>query len=305
VTRAKNPLFGGVALPFSVFVRFAVLLLAATLSGCANEETTTGTTQCATVGCQPVHCGDAGTSCTMPPSTTATTTTTTGPPNVPPVIKVKVTDGNQTTNVTYTDGTLYFDASESTDPDGDGLSAIAIGIRQGNETFDAQLLYSAGAFRIANFTFSKAGPVNVTVSGIDVRGDVTTIVTNVYVDSKTTVGETFQFTGAIPAAAASAKTCKGPAGQAAADNLVWTANGFDLQNGTTYVTAKVVSGTGEIALCAPDGTAISDEGTEVTSGPGTIFAPAAGVSGYYVSVYSGVPNQKVPVEVIVHYEPQT
>ena len=254
------------------------------------------------VDCQPGHGALAqGVKCKP-----GSSTTTSAAANVPPVIVMKVTDGNGTaTNVTRVGGTLFFDASGSTDTDGDGLSAIAMVAVDSNGTLLPLVLYSKGAFRPGNYTFSHAGPVNVTASGIDGRGDVTTVGLQVFVDSRVVVGETFQFSAAEPDAVASAKSCKGPSGQASADSLVWTKDNFDLENGTTYVTATILSGKAEIALCAPDGTAVSDESTTtVTSTAGTAFTHAAGVAGYYVSVYSGAAQQKVPVEVVVHYEPQ-
>ena len=292
------------------------LVLASALAGCGAKQATcpdaqgnetdcghgeSSPTRSSTGGFPHTDCMDASgrvVSCT--------TSTSKGPPNVPPVVVIKVTDANGTaTNVTRVGGTLFFDASASTDADGDGLSAIAMVAVDSNGTLPPLVLYSKGAFKSGNYTFTHAGVVNVTASGIDARGDVTTVRLQVFIDSRVVVGETFQFSAAEPDAVASAKSCKGPSGQAPADSLVWTKDSFDLENGTTYVTATIISGKGEIALCAPDGTAVSDESTStVTSTAGTFFTHAAGVAGYYVSVYSGAAQQKVPVEVVVHYEPQ-
>jgi len=266
------------------------------------------TAACVVLSVTLAGCGGTGngtdTSSTTSPSgghDDHTTTPTSRAPNVPPDIQLAVTDLNGTaTNVTFTGGTLLFDASASSDAD-DGLAAIAMVAQDANTTYVPALLYSEGAFTTANYTFPNAGVVNVTVSGIDKRGDVTTIRTLVYVDLKLIVGSDKTFQGVAPDAAFSAKACKGPTDQAAADDLVWAKHTFDVQNGTTFVTATVQApGKAEIAICDPAGMAVSEESTTtVTSSAGTLFAAGT----YYVSVMSGAANAKSPVEVVVHYEP--
>ncbi|MCA1818690.1 MAG: hypothetical protein ABR562_06660 [Thermoplasmatota archaeon] len=281
----------------------AILVLSMTLAGCGSKDsdgTTSPTGQCLSTEDD----GSAACMTTTGTGNPTTTTTTSRAPNVPPVIKVKVTNATAaTTNVTFAGGTLTFDASASSD--GDGLSAIAMVAKEGNLTFDAKILFAQGKFTRANYTFERAGVVNVTISGIDMRGAVTTVQSHVYVDLKQVLGDTYQFAAAMPDQVAKAETCKGPADKSEVDNLVWTKDAFAVENGTTYVTATIVKNKGEIAICAPDATAVSDASTTtVTSKPGTVFVHPTGADGYFVSVYGNTAQDKVPVEVVVHYEPQ-
>ena len=98
-------------------------------------------------------------------------------PNLPPVIVLKVTNvTGAVSNVTFineaprTKGNLTFSAVGSMDPDADGLSAIAITVQDSNRTSAPGILYSAGVFRSVTYSFHRAGPVNVPVSGLDPRG---------------------------------------------------------------------------------------------------------------------------------------
>jgi hypothetical protein len=256
-------------------------LAALALSGCGSPDDGSGTTT------------DDGHGHTTAPTTSRA-------PNVPPQIVLKVTNATGAeTMVTTVGGVLTFDASASTDPDGDGIAAMAMAVTDANGTSTPEFLFQGGQFSTVEFTFANAGPANVTVSAIDARGGLTTISQPLYVNLDVVLGADKTFTGAIPAAGATANACKGPSGQAAADDLVWARHAFPVGNGTTRITATVQSGTAEIAICAPDGTAASSEGTTASTASGAVL-PAGE---YFVSVVSGAANQKAPVRVVVQYDP--
>ncbi|MEA3190695.1 MAG: hypothetical protein QOD77_1277 [Thermoplasmata archaeon] len=274
-------------------MRKLALLLAAllALAGCSgSDDGTTDDTH--TDGTGHTH------------GTTGTTTgpTTTARPNEFPRIVLNVTANGAAGNVTVVGGNLTFDASQSFDPDGDGISAIAIALTDANGTMPARLLYSGGASTPQTFQMRVPGPVNVTVSAVDKRNGLTNLRTHAYVDLNLTLGAGANFQGALPSTVAEAESCEGASGVPQVDATNWAARLFPVYEGATYITATFVSGTGEIALCAPDGTAISGAATEgtVESNDGVVLAVPEGTASYFVSVYSGAPNQSVVVEVVVH-----
>ncbi len=236
-------------------------------------------------------------------------------PNLPPIILLKVTNSTgAVSNVTFiqetprTKGNLTFSAVGSKDPDADGLSAIAITVQDANRTYPPGVLFSAGTFRSVTYSFDRAGPVNVTVSGIDVRGDVTTVHSMVYVDLITTPGHN-AFKGQNPPGLYSAGDCSGPTAVAIIDGTFWEPRKFTTEDGTKWVEATVTKGKGSVEICDPAGKSISNYGTTATTTKGTAFAPTVGDQQYYLSVVStsaGTPpaGNDVVVGIIVHYEPQ-
>lgn len=239
-------------------------------------------------------------------STGTSRATTTAKPNEFPRVVLNVTADGAPGNVTYVGGNLTFDASKSFDPDGDGISAIAIALTDANGTMPAKLLFSGGTSTPQTFQMRVPGPVNVTVSAVDKRNGLTSFRTHAYVDQKVVLGEDADFAGALPNAVAEAESCEGASGVPQVDAANWAARPFPVHDGATYVTATFVSGTGEIALCAPDGTAISGAATQgsVESNDGVVLQVPSGTESYFLSVYSGAPNQSVVVEVVVHSTPR-
>jgi hypothetical protein len=278
------------------FLLTMVLVGSVILAGCSDGDgdgTTSTTTK-------------SGTTSKVTMTRTVTETNTTSlPPNLPPVLVLNVKDaGGNSTNATTVGGTLTFDATGSRDQDADGLYSIAIVVQDTNRTYPPGALFGGGQFLSATYTFDRAGPVNVTVSALDVRGDRTELRTHVFINEVTTGGQGFDFS--VPLAAAEdAADCAGPSGQGALDNALYNKINFNVQAGVQYVVATIVGGDGEIAICAPDGTAISPSGSDsVTSNKGTVFAVPAGAASYYVGVYGGAANAAVTVQVVVHYDPQ-
>ncbi len=248
-----------------------------------------------------------------------TTSKTNSTPNLPPIIKIKVTNAaGAVTNFTTisetpkTTSTLNFSAEGSMDQDKDGLSAIAITVTDLNRTFPAGVLFAAGKFTTVGYTFDHAGPVNVTVSGIDNRGDVTTIKTKVYVDLVSTA--TTQGLHATAPPTASTEDCKDFTNNdntGLVDAQYETKVTFTTESGTQWVEAKTTSGKANLGLCAPDATTIAagKNAATVTSKKGTVFQDTVGDHQYFVWVVSqdsGIPTDfnKVGMTITVHYEPQ-
>ncbi|HUR61561.1 MAG TPA: hypothetical protein VM286_04275 [Candidatus Thermoplasmatota archaeon] len=248
-------------------------------------------------------------------------TNTSSVPNLPPIVKLTVTNTTGgPTNVTLVKGSLMFSAVGSHDADTDGLSAVAITAQDSNRTYPPQVLFAAGKFSTVTYTFDRPGPVNVTVSGIDVRGDLTTIKTQVFVNEVIKIDS-----GSFPAPFGSApvyKTtdCKGAvekggAGTNPVDNGVIKNGPISLVKGAQWISAHMVSGKGKFAICSPppESKAISDEGTEskdvVTTVPGPLPMPAKSTDNYRLFMLgtdaaSTTPNPSFSVLVTVHYEPK-
>jgi uncharacterized protein YceK len=271
-----------------------VVVGALVLSGCSSKGDGTSSSSGTKTGTK------AGTN-----GTRTLTNTTTQAPNIPPIVELHVTNATGTpTNVTLTGGSLVFSAAGSKDPDSDGLSAIAIVAQDSNRTYPPGVLFAAGKFTPVTYKFDRAGPVNITVSGIDVRGDLTTLKTQVYVDEMFTVTSK---TLDVPGTAISAKDCKGPTGNPITDALVYDTEPFNVQKGVQYIVATYVSGDGSFAICGPDGKAVSGEGTKTTpaetSGP--LVAPT-GLENYNIGfiVSETGAHTAVSVTTVVHYEPK-
>lgn len=281
----------------------AVLLVGALLlSGCSSKGDGTTTSSPTTSG---TRTGGTGTR-------TTTNTTTAPAPNIPPIVVLKVSNATgAATNVTFVGGSLTFDASGSRDPDGDGLSAIAISAQDSNQTYKAGVLYSAGAFRTVTYKFDRPGIVNVTVSGIDVRGNLTTLAAKVYVNERINV--TSQMI-AVPSAdgVPSAPTdCTGPGStQGIPSGSVLDSSSFDRQpfnvaKGVQSIVATWVSGDGAFAICGPDGKAASGVGDSATPAQTTgALASPKGTESYTIGFTANTPQAKVMVQVVVHYEPK-
>ncbi|MFO1534327.1 MAG: hypothetical protein ABR586_01545 [Thermoplasmatota archaeon] len=273
----------------------ALLLVGAlALSGCSSKSDSSSSTSSSKSG---TRTGTGGTG--------VQTNTTTQAPNVPPIVKLASTDTNGTaTNVTMVGGSLTFSAVGSSDPDGDGLSAVAIVAQDANRTFPPGVLFAAGKYTSVTYKFDRPGVVNVTVSGIDVRGDLTTLKSQVYVD------ETFSVlskTLEAPAPTSSATDCKGPTGNAITDAFVYDLKPFSVQKGVQSIVATHASGKGTFAICGPDGTAVSGEGSDDTPAETTAaLAAPTGLQTYNVGfmVDASAPHSAVGVTVVVHYEPK-
>jgi hypothetical protein len=289
-----------------MLVLSVVLVAALTLAGCSGGSDSSSSTS-----------GSGTKSSTSGNGTKAPTTKANVTKDLPPIIVLKVTDSAGTaTNVTYvneeprTKGNLTFSAVGSKDQDSDGLSAIAITVQDTNRTYPAGVLYSSGSFKSVTYSFDRAGPVNVTVSGIDVRGEVTTLRAKVFVDLKTTpTGTPFK---SFDPALYSDGDCTSPLPDTlklAAGNF-YDERKFTSDATTTFVEASVSSGNAKIQLCAPDHkTAISGfDGASVVSKKGTVFADTVGDAQYFVVVDSqagtDAGQNSVAVDVVVHYEPQ-
>ncbi|HEX2066005.1 MAG TPA: hypothetical protein VHI93_04250 [Candidatus Thermoplasmatota archaeon] len=284
---------------------FAVLLVGAlTLSGCSSKDdgpsSTSGTSSTGTHG-------------TL--TGTHTHTNTSAPaPNLPPVVVLRVTNANGTaTNVTLAGGNLTFDASASSDPD-DGLSQMAIVAQDANQTYAPRVLYANGRFTSATYTFDRPGVVNVTVSAIDVRGNLTTLKRQVYVNEQVTLTSqsiAIPSAGGVPSAPTD---CAGPGSShvggegSALDAASFDHQPFTVTKGVQSITATWVAGDGQFAICLrkADGTATAVSGVGNKDTPaqttGAVQAPQ-GLDTYEIGFTANAPRETVTVAVVVHYEP--
>jgi hypothetical protein len=233
--------------------------------------------------------------------------TTSLAPNKLPILKMKITDGTNVTNVTMLNGNLTFDATGSTDPDGT-VTGIAVTVKDSNQTRTAALFDPVKkTFKPAHFKFDRPGVVNVTVAMVDDRAGFTINQTHVYVD-QTTVLDPKTVNGFEPGG--DSTTCSGPF-NALVDTNFANEYDFTLVAGATFVEATATNG--KITICAPGpgpssapGTPRSPEGSpSTTTDKGADLTPAKGVLSYFVEAYSTSPNQSIGVTVTVHYEPDT
>ncbi len=286
------------------------LVAAAALSGCfgSDDEPTDD------------HCDDGHVDADCPDNTlgaggdqnlgNTTDTNETVEPNVPPVVALKVFDdaGNET-RATMLGGNLTFDASGSMDEDGT-IDQAAITVTDSNQTRTATL-FSNGKFKQATFNFDRPGVVDVTLSVIDDGGEIVNLVTNVFIHHpQPDKSHSFK----VPAPpTVSADSCGGtglPQGSSVLDPNYYMQFKFDVLEGASKVEARVASGSASIAICDPDGNAITGAGTDmVTTEDGTNFTASIA---YYVSAVGGtwVPvdsspavhqSNAVAVDVIVYY----
>ncbi|MEA3202351.1 MAG: hypothetical protein QOI63_17 [Thermoplasmata archaeon] len=244
-----------------------------------------------------------------------TTNTTTQAPNVPPVVVVHSTNSTGVaSNVTFVRGSLTFSAAGSSDPDGDGLSAVAIVAQDSNRTYPPGVLFAGGKFTPVTYTFDRPGIVNVTVSGIDVRGDLTTVKTQVFVDEVQTVKSN---TLNIPAGAAtsSASDCTGAftsggvpsEGSNVLDPTTHDGQPINVVKGATYLTGDLQSqstGSGNFAFCGPDGKAVSPDDKDGHAASDKPLPPTKGTETYSVSFVASEPQTTMYVKVVIHYEPK-
>jgi hypothetical protein len=281
----------------------AVLLVGAlTLSGCSSKSNTSSTTGTGTPNGGSTHTGTV-------------TNTTTLPPNIPPIVVVHVSNATGApTNVTFVRGSLSFSAVGSSDPDGDGLSAIAIVAQDSNRTYPPGVLFAGGKFTSVTYTFDRPGIVNVTVSGIDVRGDLTTLRAQVYVDEKQHITSK---SIKVPTGSTTnnASDCQGPAAKqglpsaAILDANVYDSEPIDLVKGAQLLTGHLVSGTGHYAFCGPPAADGSPNPVSGDDSGGNLqsnkpLPPAKGTATYSVGFVSTDPQgSALVVDVIVHYEP--
>ena len=233
-----------------------------------------------------------------------------------PTVVLKVTDATgNVTPVTLVGGSLFFDATGSADSDGT-LSEVAIVAFDGNRSYSASL-YSAGVFHVVNFTFDRAGPVNVTVSALDNRNAIGQMDTNVYVNKLMPVGPTSPprlpyppAVGPIPAA----DSCEPIDEEGLQDQQFVGSGTFDADVNTTYVTAHKTSGVDlQMVLCTPNVPGpsapicpLGDDNADVRSDPGTIFVTPPGANKYILRLVAQQANPTgdlFTADVIIHYEP--
>ncbi len=230
-------------------------------------------------------------------------------PNVLPNATLTITDdaGRELNASAYVlvGSNMTFSANGSVDPDGE-ISLIGISVTDANGTRTAQL-FDNGTFVDVKLRFDVAGPVNITMNVLDDDGEGVTRVARTAVNEM--LSETFTFDANAPSGSADA--CQAPGASSGAPGLITDSyalkGSFSVAKGAQWISAKVTSGSGEIAICSPGdpGTALSAAGTEVNTeddGNSTLTVNPQ----YYVMVLKkGAGGGTVTVETMVHFETKT
>lgn len=242
------------------------------------------------------------------------TNTTTLAPNVLPTLKLKITDaGGNATNVTMLKGNLTFDATGSSDPDGQ-ISAIAITVKDLNQTRTRQL-YNADTkkFTPQKFVFDRAGPVNVSVRMVDDRAGFVINETMVYVDQTVELASTAALNGPSDGVQDTdlGDPCSGATPQFGASHTIvdsqyfWSAS-FTVAAAAEYVEV-VPAASSVVTICDPDlkpvSATYSTENPTLSTNTAPL-PPPVGATSYSIGFYVSAPNKNPGATVTVHYEPR-
>lgn len=229
-------------------------------------------------------------------------------PNELPVASLNMsTDDGAIVNATsfvFVGTNITFSAEGSTDPDGT-IDLVGLTVRDSNSTRTAQL-FQDGAFAPATFLFEHEGTVNVTLRVLDDRGEATVIETATFVNRVQGGTQNIQLAGGT-ASGASADDCESPS-STPSNTLTADATskpfGFQVAAGAQWIEATLTAGSGEIAICSPDGDDLSDAGSDTVMTREDVVDLPPGID-YYVFVLSGSsPNADYTVEIVVHHEPR-
>lgn len=239
--------------------------------------------------------------------TSSKTNSTSLPPNKLPVLTLSIKgDGGNATNVTLLDGNLTFDATGSTDPDGQ-VTGIAVTIQDSNTTRTAALFDPAKkTFKPATFKFDRPGIVNVTVAMVDDRAGFTVNQTKVYVNQLVhSTPQTIQ----LPNPGVGISDCGGGTDTPAANGDLYEAQfykeySFTVVPGATYVEASDASEDASLTICSPADVALSETGNPVVTLPDSDLTPPAGIESYYVGATSSAQSNSVGPAILIHYDPR-
>lgn len=248
-----------------------------------------------------------------PGSTTTRTTTTSTPsaPNVLPTVSLKVMDdGGNETLVTLVDGNLTFDASNSTDSDGN-ITGVAVSVTDANQTRTASLFDPVSkTFKTATFKFDRPGVVNVTLAVVDDRAGFVTNVSNVYVNEMVnTPANAIQSPQAdLAGNSPMHDPCTGAEGPLGSSHTIADANYYQtvtipVQANATFIVATSTEDV-VMTICSPDGTPVSPElvdGTVTSDQP--LPLPADATKNYQLAFYATLVPATTAAVVVVHYEP--
>lgn len=225
-------------------------------------------------------------------------------PNMFPIPALTMTDGDgnaiDSSKFIWAGGNVTFDATGTTDLDGE-IAFVGISINDGETT--AQL-YADGTFTPATVNFTSVGTFNVTMNVLDDQGDKASVSTQVHVNEVQADTVSIQLGGGTNFG--DADDCTSPSqigeGTITGDQTAKPST-FIVGEGAQWVEATLTSGDGEIAICDPDGNAISGAATDrVVTNEGVNLTSSIK---YYVMVLSGnTPNADYGIEVVVHHEPR-
>lgn len=195
---------------------------------------------------------------------------------------------------------VTFSAANSTDSDGE-IALAGLTVTDSNGTRTAQL-FADGAFTDVTLQFNNVGPVNVTLRVLDDQGEGVIRVASFAVNEHVLKVEDYDG----PAPTGSADACEAPGASSNVPPLVTNSyssrSSFGVQTGAQWIEATVVSGSAEIAICAPDGTALSEAGTAVQTMDDTNSTLPVNAQ-YYIMVLAGSAGS-VTIDILVHYEPK-
>lgn len=296
--------------PMRVSTLLAMLLLATmTLSGCfgSDDEPATHADECDDVADHDAcHGGDnmAGGN-----NMTGNVTTGNATPNVPPVAMMQMMsqDGRALngTNAILSGELVNFTFNGSMDPDG-VLELAALTIIDGNASSPRTINIELGSTVTVNF--DDEGPVTAILRLLDDEGAAGVAASTTFVNSVQRVSANIW--AAEPSDTVSADDCEGPGGAEGfplVEQNAMTGLSFNTKNNTRWIEATVAVGTIDIAICAPDKSALTGESDDTVSTDEFDVAP--GVS-YYVFAIAreshGTPDEpgEIAVDVIVHWEPK-
>lgn len=225
-------------------------------------------------------------------------------PNVTPVAVLKAYNaaGEELDNtMAIMEGeTITFSAEGTADEDGT-ITLAGLAVQLGSEVVTATLMENDEA---TDFTvnFTGQGHIVAALSALDDDGARAVAVVDFYQNLVQT--ESFDIPAADPGAV-EADACSGPGASADTpliDNYYSQSQTFEVKNGTRWIHAVVVGDAAvEIAICGPDGEAVSGAGKDVSStDEGTLTQSVD----YYIWAVAREPQQAFDVEVTVHWEPQ-
>jgi hypothetical protein len=241
--------------------------------------------------------------------TASHTNSTSLPPNKLPILTLKISDGTNATNVTLLNGNLTFDATGSTDPDGQ-VTGIAVTIQDSNTTRTAALYDPAKkTFKTATFKFDRPGVVNVTVAMVDDRAGFTVNQTKVYVNHQQ--NGLSPGTIQIPSSTVNDNPCNPTPADPLLNADLYKRQSITVVQTATYITATVVSGDVTIGLCSPNtdderyGHLISSVATDaIISNDGEALPPPPGITSYGIGIVANDASQTAVIDVVVHYDPR-
>jgi len=221
-------------------------------------------------------------------------------PNVAPVAALLMTadDGTVQNGTTYIRTGQNVTFSAAGSSDDGAIQLAALTVRDSNGTRTVQLY--DGGFQDVTLPFAHEGPVNVTLRVLDDAGEVDLVESMLYVNRLHSL--TIAVDAALPAGH-SADACDFPDDTA---SVVWQPfmdrTKFIVNSGARWISAEMTGGSGEYALCDPGHAALTEasSGAVETERTGAPLVPSPQYAVFGVSTGGA---DDLTFDVMVHYEP--